>query len=260
MILREIIQQKKQEVDELKRKAFMSKLANKAFEMPAGRDFKRAISVPKGIIKLIAEIKRASPSEGIIRVELNPVEIAKIYEQNGASAISVVTDERFFQGNLRMLSLVKEAVNIPVLRKDFIIDESQIYESKVAGADAILLIAACLSLQKMDQLLCLSHKLGMECLVEVHTIDELERVLQTTAGIIGINNRNLYTFEVKLNTTFRLKVHIPSNRIVVSESGISKREDIELLREKGVDAVLVGTSLLKSNNITQKMEELVRII
>lgn len=258
MILREIIKHKRLEVEELKQKNSFEELQKNTLGIKLCRNFKRAISVPKGVIKVIAEIKKASPTEGVIREDLDVIEIAKIYQENGASAISIVTDKKFFQGELEWLEKVKDVVGIPVLRKDFIIDEYQIYESKIAGADAILLIAACLSLEKLNKLIDLTYNLGMECVVEIHTIDELERVLQTKAGIIGINNRNLYTFEVKLNTTLSLKVHIPSNRVVISESGISRRDDIELLIEKGIDAVLIGTSLLKSNNIKDKFAELIQ--
>ncbi|NUO07924.1 MAG: indole-3-glycerol phosphate synthase TrpC [Candidatus Brocadia sp.] len=210
-------------------------------------------------ISIIAEIKKASPSMGIIREDFNPTEIAHIYEAGGAAAISVLTDERFFQGSLSYLTEVKKAVDLPILRKDFIIDPYQVYEARAAGADAILLIAALLSKEEIQRLLNLAKELDMDCLVEVHTETELQKVLQTSAGIIGINNRDLASFRVDLGTTFRLRPMIPDGKIVVSESGIKSRAEIEKLFKKGINAILIGEILMKSADILTKLHELLEV-
>ncbi|MDN3513989.1 MAG: indole-3-glycerol phosphate synthase TrpC [Candidatus Brocadia sp.] len=210
-------------------------------------------------IRIIAEIKKASPSMGIIREDFNPTEIAHIYEAGGAAAISVLTDERFFQGSLSYLTEVKKAVDLPILRKDFIIDPYQVYEARAAGADAILLIAALLSKEEIQRFLNLAKELDMDCLVEVHTETELQKVLQTNAGIIGINNRDLTSFKVDLETTFRLRPMIPDGKIVVSESGIKSRAEIEKLFKKGINAILIGEILMKSADILTKLHELLEV-
>ena len=207
-------------------------------------------------IKFIAEIKKASPSAGIIREDFNYIDIAKEYEAGGASAISVLTDKEFFKGDIKYLSEIKETVSLPALRKDFIIDPYQIYEARVAGADLVLLIARILTKEKIDAFLILSQELGMECLVEVHDNDELEKVLETEAAIIGINNRNLDTFETNLETTLQLRHRVPEDKIVVSESGIKTRADVLALEEAGIDAILIGETLMRSRNISQKIKEL----
>jgi indole-3-glycerol phosphate synthase len=207
-------------------------------------------------IRIIAEVKKASPSLGVIREDFQPVQIARVYEDNGASAISVLTDEIFFQGKLEYLTEIKKSVNIPVLRKDFIVDPYQIYEARSAGADAILLIAALLSGEDIRNFLNLATELGMECLVEVHSEQELKKVLQTNADIIGINNRDLNTFITRLDTTFQLRPMIPEDKIVVSESGIKTRADVLELFNKKINAVLVGESLMKSTDIATKLREL----
>ena len=210
-------------------------------------------------IKLIAEVKKASPSRGIIRYDFNPVEIAQTYVSNGASAISVLTEARYFQGSLNHLKDIRQALGnkgLPLLRKDFIHDPYQVYESRAYGADSLLLIVAILTPEKLGELLGLSHELGMDCLVEVHNEAELEIALSSGARIIGINNRDLTTFIVDLSTTERLRPLIPSDRIVVSESGIKNRNDIEKLRKWGVDAILVGESLMSAPDIAAKMKEL----
>ncbi len=207
-------------------------------------------------IKFIAEVKKASPSAGIIREDFNYLNIAKEYEAGGASAISVLTDKEFFKGDLKYLSEIKKTVSLPVLRKDFIIDPYQIYEAKAAGADLVLLIARILTKEQIDTFLALTHKLGMECLVEVHDIDELNTVLETEASIIGINNRNLDTFETNIETTLQLYHLIPEEKIIVSESGIKTRADVLNLEKAGIDAILIGETLMRSQDITQKINEL----
>lgn len=259
MILKEILKNKEIELQKRKIIRPLEETKKKAYDLPkTTRGFKLAIfSPPKGKIKLIAEIKKASPSEGVICEGFNPGEIAKIYEESGASAISVLTDENFFQGRLQHLKEVKEVTTIPILRKDFIIDEYQIYESKVWGADAILLIANCLSVEKINSFLNIAESLGLDCVVEIHTHEDLDKVLQTKAEIIGINNRNLYTFVVDIKTTFMLKLLIPRDKIVISESGIKSNQEVQVLQEKGIDAILVGTTLMKSGNIKDKIKELI---
>ncbi len=207
-------------------------------------------------IKFIAEVKKASPSAGIIREDFNYLNIAKEYEAGGASAISVLTDKEFFKGDLKYLSEIKKTVSLPVLRKDFIIDPYQIYEAKAAGADLVLLIARILTKEQIDTFLALTHKLGMESLVEVHDIDELNTVLETEASIIGINNRNLDTFETNIETTLQLCHLIPEEKIIVSESGIKTRADVLNLEKAGIDAILIGETLMRSQDITQKINEL----
>jgi len=257
MILREIIKNKEIEIAQRKKSYSIERIKKEAYDLHNNtRGFKQAISYPKGKIKLIAEIKKASPTEGIICDEFDPISIAKIYESAKASAISVLTDEKFFQGNLHHLKQIKEVTTIPILRKDFIIDEYQIYESRVAGADAILLIADCLPEEKLNSFFNISKSLGLDTVVEIHTRNDLDKVLSTNAEIIGINNRNLYTFVVDLKTTFMLKLLIPKDKIIISESGIKTNEEVQLLQEKGIDAILVGTTLMRSENIKDKIKEL----
>ena len=207
-------------------------------------------------IKFIAEVKKASPSAGIIREDFNYINIANEYEAGGASAISVLTDKEFFKGDIKYLSEIKDAVSLPVLRKDFIIDPYQIYEARTAGADLVLLIARILTKEQIEIFLSLSHKLGMECLVEVHDNEELEKVLETEAAIIGINNRNLDTFETNLETTLQLCHRVPEGKIIVSESGIKTRADVLILEKAGIDAILIGETLMRCKDIPQKIKEL----
>jgi len=207
-------------------------------------------------VRLIAEIKKASPSRGIIRPDFDPVAIAKTYEKSGASAISVLTDEKYFQGRLEYLEAVHRAVSLPVLQKDFIIDPYQVYEARAAPADAILLIVAALCREELTEFMALAEELGMASLVEVHTSEELDVALEVGAKVIGINNRNLQTFETKLETTLELAPKIPSDRILVSESGIFTRADVERLMGAGVDAILVGESLMRETDPGVKVREL----
>jgi len=254
MILDEIIFHKRQEVTTLKLKENLLKLEQK--EQSRQRDFFNAIN--KKDICLIAEIKKASPSAGVIREVFEPVCLAQAYEGAGACAISVLTDEKFFQGSIEHLKEVKAATKLPVLRKDFIIDESQIYESKSAGADAILLISTILSPDDLVKFVELAHTLKMDCLVEVHSPDDVEKALQSPARIIGINNRDLNTFKVNLNTTFDLITSFPKlkEKIIVSESGIKTKENVDLLRRNGVNSLLIGETLLQCNDIEAKIKEL----
>jgi indole-3-glycerol phosphate synthase len=256
MILDEIVAYTKKELEKKKEVFPLEELWKAAREQPAPLDFGLALSGDG--ISMIAEVKKASPSKGIIRADFHPVEIAHIYADNGAAAISVLTEPEYFQGSLDYLRDIKDSLGsrIPLLRKDFIFDPYQIYQARAYGADALLLIAAVLSLKQFSELLSLSHELGMKCLVEVHNRFELETALNNGAEIIGINNRDLATFDVDIDTTQRLRPLIPEDRIVVSESGIKTRQDMEKLKDWGVDAVLIGEVFMASADIAAAMKEL----
>lgn len=255
MILDTIVAHKQEEVKLQKNQLPLSGLMQTLRDISPTHDFKAAISTPEQI-NLIAEVKKASPSKGIIREDFNPVTIAQIYQSSGASAISVLTDERFFQGRLSYLTTIRQTTSIPLLRKDFIIDEYQIYQARASGADAILLIAAILELRTMQTFLKIAHSLDLDCLVEVHTESELKKALNTDARIVGINNRDLRTFQTNLDNTVRLRKLIPQDKVVVSESGIHFRQDVKLLQECGINAILVGESLMRSADINAKVKEL----
>jgi indole-3-glycerol phosphate synthase len=218
------------------------------------RDFAEALR-GKGV-KLIAEVKKASPSKGVLCPDFNPVELAQTYAQNGAAAISVLTEEKYFLGKLDYLTEIREKVNVPILRKDFIFDEYQIFESAAYVADAILLITAILEKEELEEFLKISQSLKLSCLVEVHNEEELFKALLAGAEIIGINNRDLITFKTDTNTTRRLRILIPEENIVVSESGISNRDDMKKMKECKVNAVLVGEALVTAQDIPAKMKEL----
>ncbi|MCF6155599.1 MAG: indole-3-glycerol phosphate synthase TrpC [Candidatus Brocadia sp.] len=257
-ILDKIYRYKLLEVTENKKRISVEVLKNDIQKSQNTKPFGRALKADIGI-SIIAEIKKASPSVGIIRNDFDPIGIAHLYEAGGAAAISVLTDEKFFQGRLSYLTDVKKSVDLPVLRKDFIIDTYQIYEARSAGADAILLIAALLSEEEIQSFLRLARELGMDCLVEIHSETELQKVLQTNATIIGINNRDLTTFKTDLGTTLRLRPMIPDEKIIISESGIKSREDVKRLTDIGVHAILVGETLMKSDDIPTKLHELLGI-
>lgn len=256
MILNEIVSHNLQELELKKRSLPMTELRKMALQQPPALDFASALR-GEGI-QLIAEVKKASPSRGIIRPDFDPVEIAQIYAVNGASAVSVLTEAKYFQGSLNHLADIRNALHkkLPLLRKDFILDPYQIYESRAYGADSLLLIVAILKPTKLQELLQLSHELHMSCLVEVHNEAEVEIALKSEAKIIGINNRDLTTFSMDFATTERLRPLIPPDRIVVSESGVKERKDIERLRQLGINAVIVGESLMSAPDISAKMREL----
>ncbi len=254
-ILDKIVEEKVQEVEQSKQRLPVSALKEQLARREARHDFAAALSGDG--VRLIAEVKKASPSKGVLCPDFNPVALAGTCAQGGAAAISVLTEVNHFQGSLDYLAAIREEVSIPLLRKDFIFDPYQVYESAAFGADALLLIAAILSREQLEILLQLSHDLGLGCLVEVHSEDEVEKALLADACIIGINNRDLNTFTVDINTTHRLRPLIPEGRIVVSESGIRNRDDIKKLKEWGVNAVLVGEALVTADNISAKMEELI---
>ena len=257
-MLEKIVNNKLKEVEERKKKLPLEVLKEKvSVSGLSSRDFKKSIS-STGKINVIAEIKRASPSAGIILKNLDCSSLAKIYQDNGASAISVLMDEKFFGGSPSDLVKVRKASFLPILAKEFILDEYQIYEAKLLGADAILLIASILSKEKLEKFLDLASRLNLDCIVEIHKEKELDKVRDLPFDIIGINNRDLETFEVDLKTTFDLIEKISPDKLVVSESGIRKKEDIHRLREKGVGAFLIGESLLKSKDIGRKLREFLR--
>jgi indole-3-glycerol phosphate synthase len=252
--LRQILETKKSEVARLKPKAEILKAA--AAERNDFRSLEAALSHDRETLSLIAEVKKASPSAGVIAADFDPVAIAKRYETAGASAISVLTDEQYFQGHLSYMTRIRDQVSIPVLRKDFIIDEVQIYEAAVAGADAILLIVAALDQAQLVDLLEIATAFQLDALVEVHDLAEMERALDTEARIIGVNNRNLHTFEVDLRTTELLSQELPPDLVLVSESGIKSRADAEKVRSWGADAILVGEALMRSGDVAGMIKEL----
>ncbi len=262
-ILHQIVETKRKEVAQAKVAAPLADLKAAAEGLPRCRNFYAALTAdPKRAVNLIAEVKKASPSAGVIREDFDPATIAKAYCQAGASAISVLTDEHYFQGHLDYIRQVKSVAALPVLRKDFIIDPYQVYQSRVAGADAILLIASCLPPGKLMDLLILASQLTLTCLVEVHGADELLQ-LRSLVGfpqggyvLLGVNNRDLTTFTVDLATTLRLADFVDDRRVLVSESGIHTHADVQRLAAAGVRSILVGESLMRSPDIGEKVAEL----
>jgi indole-3-glycerol phosphate synthase len=251
-----------QQILEVKRRE-IAKMEHRSAHLRAGallrddfRSFLEAINRGPDALGLIAEVKKASPSAGVIAESFDPVQIAKIYESAGANAISVLTDAPFFQGSLAYLTQVRAAVSLPVLRKDFILHEAQIYEAACAGADAILLIVAALEQKDLERLLAVAATVQLDVLVEVHTIEEMDRALETDAQIIGINNRNLATFQVDLKTTEQLSEQVPDDIILVSESGIKTAEDTRRVLDSGCNAVLVGETLMRANDVRAAVQHL----
>lgn len=246
-ILNKILATKAIEVASAKAKISIEQVQVLAKAQPKARDFVGAIriKIADGKAAVIAEIKKASPSKGVIRADFKPAEIAASYEQGGAACLSVLTDEQYFQGSAEYLKQAREACSLPVLRKDFMIDSYQVYEARAMGADCILLIAAALSLAKMQELERVAHSLGMAVLVEVHNGEELEQALKLTTPLLGINNRNLRTFEVTLDTTLGLLSQISKDKIVVTESGIFTSDDVALMRNNNVHTFLVGEAFMR---------------
>jgi len=245
-ILKEIVQRKVEEIAAQSQLKPLRDLSQMATNSPPTRGFIRAIDtlLQLGQPAVIAEIKKASPSKGVLRTNFDPVKIAKSYEKNGAACLSVLTDRDFFQGSNEYLQQVSEVCKLPLLRKDFIIDAYQVYEARAIGADCILLIVAILDDSQLHDLASLAEHLGMDVLIEVHDSEELERALSLNLRLIGINNRNLRTFETQLKTTVNLMTQIPKKHIVVSESGIHTPDDVALLRNAGVQAFLVGEAFM----------------
>ncbi len=247
-ILEKIVAVKRQEIAHNRLHCPETQLSGLLATAPPVRDFYGPLA-EQGRLSLIAEVKKASPSAGIIRTDFDPVEIAKIYAAHGASCLSVLTDQQFFQGSLEYLRQVREAVSLPVLRKDFIIDRYQLLEARAAGADAVLLIAECLDDSQLRTLHEETIALGMRPLVELYDPANLKRVLAAGATLIGINNRNLHTFTVDLEHTLRMREQVPPTCVLVSESGIRTHADVQRLAEAGVDAMLVGESLMRQADI-----------
>ena len=222
------------------------------------RGFARALraSVESGWTTVIAEVKRGSPSKGVIRADFDPIAIAEIYARHGAACLSVLTDEQFFHGHLRFLALIREQVRLPLLRKDFLYDRYQLWEAREAGADAVLLIAAMLEAAQLADLVAEAEEIGLDVLLEVHDEDEVEMALQVPVELVGINNRDLHTFYTDLAVTERLALRIPGERLVVAESGIAERADILRLQAAGARAFLIGESLMRAADIGAKLDEL----
>lgn len=255
-ILDKIVLHKKEELKKFTNE-YVKNLEKLAQNREPPKDFKSVLK--KSEINIIAEIKKASPSKGIIRKDFNPVDIAKIYQQNGASAISVLADEKFFQGHIDYVFEVSKVVNIPVMRKDFIIDEKQILEAYAKGADSYLLITRILSKEKLKQLIDFGRKFNMEPLVEVFTEEEAKITVDSGAKIVGVNNRDLDTFKVDIKKSEELcpKIKQWGAEVVVAESGLSSYKQLKKLKEIGVDAFLIGETLMKSQDIGKKLQELI---
>jgi indole-3-glycerol phosphate synthase len=254
-VLDKIVAAKRLEIERARGVVSIEELRAGLKDAPAVRDFFGPLA-SSGPIKLIAEVKKASPSKGVIRADFDPVAIACIYEARGASCLSVLTDEAFFQGSLDYLRQIRQAVSIPVLRKDFILDSYQLVEARAAGADAVLLIAECLDDCNLRKLHNEAIELGLTPLVEFYEPENLERVLAAGAQLIGVNNRDLRTFNVDLGHTIRLREKVPLDCVFVGESGIDTRADVLRLQEAGVDAMLVGESLMREADIGAAVDRL----
>jgi indole-3-glycerol phosphate synthase len=263
-ILEQIVQTKRQEIAQRQAAVPLDQLKETISTLGRPRNFFHALTrTPTKAMNVIAEVKKASPSAGLIRGDFDPVETARTFAAAGADALSVLTDEKYFHGKLEYIHAVRDAVKLPVLRKDFLIDPYQVYESRAAGADAVLLIAECLETSQMIDLQILATELNLTCLIEVHDMDNLMRVRDHVIGfphrsysLLGINNRDLRTFKVDLGNTLRLAELVEDRSVLVSESGIQTREDVKKLHAAGVRAVLIGETLMRSNDVPGKMREL----
>lgn len=257
-ILNRILRRKIEEIAVCKRQAPLDQLRRQLDTATAPRGFISALrdKQSSGLAAVIAEIKKASPSKGVIREDFDPVQIAKSYARGGAACISVLTDRDFFQGHDDYLVAARNACLLPVIRKDFIIDAYQVYEARALGADCILLIVAALDDRALKDLYCLSGELGMDTLVEVHDQQELERAMHLDLEILGINNRNLHTFETSLSTTLDLLDQIPESCLLVTESGIHNSEDVQLMRSHGVDSFLVGEAFMRAEEPGAELQAL----
>jgi indole-3-glycerol phosphate synthase len=257
-ILTRILARKCEEITERSARTSIEDLKGFVDAAPAVRPFLGALEekIQVGLAAVIAEIKKASPSKGLLREDFDPEAIAKSYEAGGAACLSVLTDHDFFQGSEAYLEDARAACGLPVLRKDFLIDPYQVYEARVMGADCVLLIVSALGDAQLRDLLALTHELGMNALIEVHDREELERALRLDARLIGINNRNLRTFETRLETTLDLLETIPEDRLVVTESGIHTREDVARMRAAGVHAFLVGEAFMRASDPGARLAEL----
>lgn len=258
-ILKKIVAHKQEEVAAAKLAITISELKThiSALEdVPRGFERHLRDAVASDWTAIIAEVKKGSPSKGVIRDNFDPLEIAEIYQHNGATCLSILTDEKFFHGHLRYLALIRESVSLPLLRKDFICDPYQIFEARAAGADAILLIAAMLDLKQLRGFHAIAKEIHLDVLLEVHDEAEMETALQTECTLIGVNNRNLRTFVTDLNTTGRLARMMPADRLLVTESGINCRADIVRLQADGAKAFLIGESMMREDDIGAKLQKL----
>jgi len=258
--LDQIVASKKEDVERCKKGVPLKEIQRLIANLPPTGDFKAALSQSrerrKFPVRIIAEIKKASPSKGIIREDFDPLEIARIYERNGASAISVLTEERFFLGSLNYLKAVRRITKLPLLCKDFIIDPYQIYQARYFGADAVLLITAILEPNDLRDLVKTAEGLSLSPVVEVHNLSELRKALKADAEIIGINNRDLKTFRTDIRTTMRLLPHMPGNTVTISESGFENPEDLARFQGKQINAFLIGEALMREKDIAKKLREL----
>lgn len=259
MLLTEIIEHKKEEIRLRKKQFSLAFLEEEISLREHYCSFESALSGNGKRVKLISEIKKASPAKGVLKKHFNPLDIAKSYEEYGADCLSVLTDEKYFQGDIDHLQQIRTFVALPILRKDFIVEEYQIKESAACGADAILLIASVLSEEKIKKFLKVCDKLNMAALVETHTEEDVKKALNAGARIIGINNRNLDTLEISLDVSEKLVELIPKDKIIVSESGIRSGVEVEWLEAIGVNAILVGESLMTSKNLKEKIDDLMAI-
>jgi indole-3-glycerol phosphate synthase len=260
-ILKKILDLKRVEVASARSAVPLSELRARVADMPATLGFAARLRKTAAAAKtaIIAEVKKGSPSKGVIRQDFDPLAIASIYAENGAACLSILTDAHFFMGDLAYIPAIRKIVEIPLLRKEFIFDPYQLFEARAAGADAILLIAAMLDLPALQEFSSLARELGLDVLLEVHDEIEMETALQTGSPLIGINNRNLRTFETSLTTTERLAPLVPPDRLLVAESGINARKDILRLADAGAKAFLVGESLMRETDIGAKLRELLGI-
>jgi len=257
MILDTIAEKKRVEIAMARKAVPVGTLLEQAENMPGAADFHAALKKPVASgYRIIAEVKKASPSKGVLRKDFDPVAIARGYERGGAAAVSVLTDEAFFMGSPEYLRMIKQSISLPVFRKDFILDEYQIHETRAWGGDAMLLIAALLDGRTLEGFLGIVSRAGMQALVEVHTGEELDMATGSGATIIGINNRDLNTFETDIGTTFSLLERVPSGVTVVSESGITTQDDMYALSRAGVDAFLIGEALMRAGSPGEKLAQL----
>lgn len=256
--LKKIVAHKREELSARRVRTSLNELRRIIEDIPGTCGFEAALryTAAAGDTAIIAEVKKGSPSKGVIRADFDPVDVARTYELNGATCLSVLTDERFFMGSLDYLSRIRDVVALPLLRKDFILDAYQIYEARCSGADAVLLIAAILDFSRIVDLTELARELSLDVLLEVHDEGEVEIALRTDCTLIGVNNRDLRTFVTDLDTTRRLSDMIPPDRLLVAESGISSRTDVERLRAYGAGAFLIGESLMREHDIGSKLREL----
>ena len=255
-ILDEIVEHKRAELGRRRVEVPRVELERRSGTRPRPRDFARALTPAPGGVRLLAEVKKASPSRGVLAERFDPLALAEIYAANGAAALSVLTDEKYFQGSLDFLTAIRDRVDVPILRKDFTLDEYQVWEARAAGADAVLLIVAILEAGQLRDLLQAAAGLGLQALVEAHTASELEVALAAGAAIVGLNNRNLKTFETRIETSLELLPLIPAGRVAVSESGFFTADQVRAVVAAGAHAVLVGEALVRAPDVAAKVREL----